>query len=116
MTRLTRWLRFAVLDKLDHPRRARRRGRRGPARDESYKAFVRRQICCCGCGRGPCDAAHTGVDGGMALKANDYSCVPLFWLCHRRYHQIGNAAFERECGIDFEYVCEGLFTEFWSTR
>jgi hypothetical protein len=114
VTRLARWLRFAVLGERTR-RDPRRRARRGPARDESYKAWIRRQVCCCGCGRGPCDAAHTGVDGGMGQRANDYSCVPLWWTCHRHYHQVGKAAFEREHAIDFEYVVEGLFTE-WSAR
>jgi hypothetical protein len=115
LTRLARWLRYAVFG--ERVRRSpRRRGfYRGPARDESYKAFIRRQPCCCGCRRGPCEAAHVGMDGGMGLKASDYSTAPLWRECHRRYHVVGKLAFERECGIDFDIVTEGLFTE-WSAR
>jgi hypothetical protein len=120
MTRLLQFLRFAILNKTDHPRRSprRRAWNRGPARDESYKAFIRRQPCCA-CGRMPAEAAHTGIDGGMGQKASDYSCVPLCFNCHtggsRSYHRIGIRAFELRRGIDFDVIIEGLFTE-WSAR
>ncbi len=113
MTPLLRYLRFAVLDRFT--RAPRRKARRGPKRSRDYKAFVRTLPCCCGCGRGPSEAAHVGSDGGMSMKANDYSCVPLFWRCHIRYHQIGRRAFEREYGIVFEYVVEGVYTA-WEAR
>ena len=118
MTRLSRWLRYRIHDQLTR-RDPRRRPRRGPARDETYKAWIRRQPCCA-CGwRAPSQAAHVGSDGGMGQRASDYSAVPLCYDCHtgggKAYHRIGRAAFEREHGIDFDYVCEGLFTE-WSAR
>ena len=31
----------------------------------------------------PSEAAHSGSDGGMSMKASDYSCVPLCVACHR---------------------------------
>lgn len=49
------------------------------------------------------------------MKATDYSCVPLWWECHREFHLIGKKAFELECGIVLEYVVEGVYTE-WENR
>jgi len=73
--------------------------RKGPARDEEYKAWIR-TLDCCACGTpGRSEAAHSGVDGGMSMKASDFSCVPLCAECHTRgplaYHRIGKRAFER---------------------
>jgi hypothetical protein len=76
MVNLERWLSLAVLGR--PPVRRRREQRRGPARDLRYRAFVRTKPCCCECGRWPVHTAHTGKDGGMSMKASDYSCVPLF--------------------------------------
>jgi hypothetical protein len=72
--------------------------RRGPPRDEAYKAWIR-TLPCVGCGvEGLSEAAHTGEDGGMSMKASDYSCVPLCRDCHTlasgAYHRIGKKAFE----------------------
>ena len=111
MSRSLRFLRFAVLGKIEHPRRPRRSrvGYRGPARDAQYLRWIRGLPCCCGCGQSPCDAAHTGSDGGMSVKASDYSCVPLFRRCHDRYHRIGRAAFEADFAIRFESIARNLF-------
>lgn len=106
MNRIVRYLRFAVLGKVDHPRRPRRRvAQRGPARDPKYRAWIRTMVCCA-CGADfQVEAAHTGSDGGTALKASDYSCVPLCLGCHtgnpRAYHRIGRPAFERLWNLDF---------------
>jgi hypothetical protein len=55
--------------------------------------------------RGPSEAAHTGNDGGMSMKASDYSCVPLCYNCHTQapsaYHRIGKRAFERVHDVCF---------------
>jgi hypothetical protein len=45
------------------------------------------------CGvEGRSEAAHTGSDGGMSMKASDRSCVPLCADCHTQradsYHRI----------------------------
>jgi hypothetical protein len=116
MTRLEQFLRWTVLG--DRVRRAPRLRAvyRGPVRDDNYKVFIRLQPCCV-CGRTPAEAAHTGRDGGMRQKSSDYSCVPLCRCCHtaggKSYHRIGRKEFERQHGIDFDIVTEGLFTE-WS--
>jgi len=86
--------------------------RRGPARDEGYKAWIR-SLPCCVCHRGaPSEAAHTGIDGGMSMKASDYSCVPLCTECHSRgllaYHRIGKRAFERVHGVRFSLITARL--------
>jgi hypothetical protein len=77
--------------------------RNEPPRDEAYKAWIR-TLACLGCARkGCCEAAHTGTDGGMSMKASDYSCVPLCSACHTQapgaYHRIGKLAFERAHGV-----------------
>jgi hypothetical protein len=55
---------------------------------------------CIACGiEGRSEAAHTGGDGGMSMKASDYSAVHL---CSDRprqapdaYHAVGKRAFEK---------------------
>jgi hypothetical protein len=42
-----------------------------------------RTLPCAGCGSTyAVEAAHTGKDGGMRMKASDYSCIPLCTDCH----------------------------------
>jgi hypothetical protein len=82
--------------------------RKGPARDEEYKAWIREHPCYA-CGkRAPSEAAHTGTDGGLSMKASDYSCIPLCSDCHTQapyaYHRIGKRRFEQHFGVD----CAGL--------
>lgn len=89
--------------------------RKGPPRDEDYKAFIR-QLPCCACHRpAPSEAAHTGNQGGMSMKASDYSCVPLCAECHTRgplaYHRIGKRAFERLHGVRFASVARECVRE-----
>jgi hypothetical protein len=93
--------------------------RRGPSRDDGYKAWIR-TLPCCACGvEHRSEAAHTGSDGGMRMKASDYSCVPLCSDCHTQapgaYHRVGKRAFEVRCGISFEGVVERLRQE-WRER
>ena len=93
--------------------------RKGPARDADYRAWIR-TLPCCACGiEGRSEAAHTGNDGGMSMKASDYSCVPLCPECHTRgpkaYHRIGRPAFERAYGMGFAEVMAELQQE-WDLR
>jgi len=86
-------------------RRASTPTRKGPPRDENYKAWIR-TFPCCACGAvGRSEAAHTGSDGGMSIKASDYSCVPLCSDCHTQapgaYHRVGRRAFEHRHGLSF---------------
>jgi len=107
---LNRFLARAILEKSTHyPAKI----RRGPERNEQYKAWIRTLECCCGCGRKPCEAAHTGSDGGQSQKASDLSCVPLFWECHREYHAIGKRGFEQDRGISFASVVQGLNARYY---
>ncbi len=85
------------------PRRASSSTRKGPPRDEAYLAWIR-EMPCIACGiEGRSEAAHTGQDGGMSMKASDYSCVPLCADCHTQaagaYHRVGKRAFERARGL-----------------
>lgn len=93
--------------------------RKGPARDKEYKAWIRTQDCCA-CGvSGRSEAAHTGTDGGMSVKASDYSCVPLCAQCHLRgplaYHRIGKRAFERVHGLCLASIAARLRHE-WKAQ
>jgi hypothetical protein len=79
--------------------------RKGPLRDEGYRDWIR-TLACCACGvEGRSEAAHTGTDGGISMKASDYSCVPLCSDCHTKapaaYHRVGKREFERSKGLCF---------------
>ncbi len=92
--------------------------RRGPARDEDYKDWIR-SLACCACGvEGRSEAAHTGMDGGLSMKASDYSCVPLCADCHTRsplaYHRIGKRAFERVRGLRCARIAAELRRAWWA--
>ena len=86
--------------------------RKGPARDEDYKDWIRQQPCAACQHPAPSEAAHTGSDGGMAMKASDYSCIPLCSDCHRlgqlAYHRIGKHEFERMHGVCCARIAAGL--------
>jgi len=72
----------------------RRRHRPNPLRSRAYKAWIRTLPCIVPwCSFSPVHAAHTGFDGGMGVKAADWSCVPLCALHHWQYHQIGRSQF-----------------------
>lgn len=102
---LRRWLSKEILGK-DIPRkpatRASALGGKKTARNWKYKLWIR-SLPCAVCGCTPTEAAHTGSDGGMSMKASDYSCIPLCADCHtqgpRSYHRIGRPAFELEHDI-----------------
>lgn len=101
------------------PLRAISSGRKGPPRDEDYKAWVREFPClACHC-RGRSEAAHTGSDGGMSQKASDYSCVPLCPDCHTQapgsYHRVGKRAFEQRHGLSFIDIVARLNRE-WQEK
>ena len=71
---------------------------------------------CIACGvAGWSEAAHTGTDGGMSMKASDYLCVPLCSGCHTQapdaYHRVGKRAFERGHGLTFVRIVARLNRE-----
>src|ERR1051325_11372231 len=112
---LRSYLAYVVLGRRS-PVEPRNRPRKGPPRSEAYKEWIR-SLPCIGCGReGPSEPAHTGVDGGMSMKASDYSCVPLCRECHtqapRAYHRIGKRDFETEREISLRDAVEQL-NEIW---
>jgi hypothetical protein len=103
-----RYLRFAVWGETEHPRRSpRRRSGRGPARNWKYRAWIR-SLPSAVSGAEGCEAAHTGDDGGMAMKASDYSCIPLTPEEHREYHRVGRVAFELATGINCKALVKRL--------
>lgn len=125
MKALERYLSRAVLGRA--PRRTRKPRKRGmlalcldyvkfPERDEKYKAWIRTLPCCITgciteCNRGRIEAAHTGSDGGMRLKASDRSCVPLCHYHHAVYYHglnAGKRTLEALHAIDFRATVERL--------
>jgi len=103
MTSLGNWLMFRVHGETVHPRRPRRTRRAKPARNWKYRAWIR-SLPCLVCGREPSEAAHTGSEGGLQLKASDLSCVPLCTRHHTMYpdsyHRLGRAGFEALHQVD----------------
>lgn len=97
---LIRYLRFHILGETVHPRASRRKPRKGPARNWKYKAWIR-SLPSAVSGQTPCEAAHTGNDGGMKQKASDYSCIPLTQAEHAQYHTLGKYAFEKLYHLDY---------------
>jgi hypothetical protein len=106
---LCRWLQFAVNgSSIEHRRVHRRRIRRAaPARNWKYRAWVR-SLASAVSGVSPCEAAHTGTDGGTSQKSSDYSCIPLTWLEHREYHRLGRKDFERRYAVSCREIVTTL--------
>ena len=113
------WLVWTVHNRKPE-RRASSPTRKGPPRDEDYKSWIR-AMPCIACGvKGRSEAAHTGSDGGMSMKASDYSCVPLCSDCHTQapsaYHRVGKRAFESRHGLSFACMVERLQREWRDLR
>jgi len=90
------------------------RERRGPERSEPYKAWIR-TLPSLVSGLSPCEACHTGTDGGASMKASDKTCVPLTWFEHREYHDHGKRTFERKYKVNFAREVKRLNRE-WRER
>ena len=113
------WLLWKPILERKPQRQQERKIRRGPPRDPSYRAWIR-TLPCTICGSvWKVEAAHTGCDGGMSMKASDYSCVPLCKNCHTAakgaYHRIGKFAFKRNYGIDLQALVKSLNVS-WATQ
>ena len=113
------YLHYAIFG--ERRRAPRRRARRGPGRDWRYRAFVRRHVCECGCGRGPCHAAHAGglADGkGTGQKAGDETVFPLFWECHFEFDNglRSGKLFLEDHGINLPAVFRRLREEYEMER
>lgn len=73
-------------------------GKRSPA----HRSWVRGHACC-GCGSTTaieCAHLRDGTGGGISMKPSDLWTISLCKDCHTRQHTIGEAAFDREKGID----------------
>lgn len=116
MSSLGNWLMYAVHGEVKHPRRSPRRRRGGGvARNWKYRAWIRSLPCLvCGCERS--EAAHTGSDGGMRLKASDYSCVPLCSEHHTlgqySYHRLGREVFAAQFELNLTVMVRFLNLQF----
>ncbi len=111
MSSLGRYLLYAVHGVKPVRRSPRRRRQNGIVRDWRYLAAIR-TLPSIVSGLTPCEACHTGSDGGMGIKASDLSCVPLTWFEHREYHRIGKEAFERKYNLDLAAVVRFLNSEY----
>ena len=60
-------------------------------KDPKYLAWIRKQPCVI-TGKTPCEAHHTQT-GGIGMKGNDYSALPLHHAEHQRCHQVGARTF-----------------------
>ncbi len=99
---------------------AKRETGRGPARSWRYRAWIR-SLPCAVCGIEPAgEAAHTGTDGGIAIKSSDFSCIPLCENHHRcgsgSYHRLGRAGFEKRWGLDIAELVKRLNRLWWQGR
>ena len=93
------------------PKRTSLLGTPKTARAWRYLAWIR-TLPCSVCGAVPSEAAHTGGDGGMKLKASDYSAVPLCADHHTAaadsYHALGKAGFEIRHNVEFAKLVKRL--------
>lgn len=108
---LEKYLAREVLGKqLPQRKPPRSQTRNGPPRDPQYLAWIRALPSVIS-GQQPCEAAHTGTDGGMGQKASDYSALPLTPAEHREYHQRGKPAFERRHRVNCAHLAARLNAE-----
>lgn len=79
-----------------------------PRRSPAHRAWVRGHACsACGSQSGiECAHVRDGTDGGTGIKPSDLWCISLCGPCHRRQHQIGEAAFQAEAHIDMKALAE----------
>lgn len=86
------------------PARIRSKPTKDRRRFPAHCNFVR-SFACCACGsKAAIEVAHvrTGTDGCMGKKPGDYWTISLCHDCHTRQHNIGEASFEAENGIDMK--------------
>jgi hypothetical protein len=112
---LEKWLAQEILGK-EIPRKPPAKARRtNSIRNEDYKSWIRQQPSVIS-GHYGCEAAHTGEDGGMAMKASDTTCIPLTPEEHREYHRIGKHSFARKYKLDYPAICARLLREYRGAR
>lgn len=87
----------------------------GQIRCAGHLQWIRRHACCVdgkadhACtGRIVAHHAREGANGGMGLKPDDTTAVPLCDLAHAIVHQIGWQSFEKRYGVDLSRIAEAL--------
>jgi len=109
---------YLITGERPHRRRKKRKIIRSPHLNPNhqprYRAWIRTLDCLVPlCEFRPVHAAHTGSDGGIALKASDWSCVPLCPFHHLGiYHAKGKQEFEDRYQISFACEVERLNASF----
>jgi len=109
---------YLISGERSRPNRKKRKSIRSPHlnpnHQAAYRAWIRTLDCLVPlCVFRPVHAAHTGSDGGIALKASDWSCVPLCHFHHLEfYHAKGKHEFEDHFGISFASEVERLNASF----
>lgn len=83
------------------------KGKRSPA----HRAWVRGHACsACGSMTAiECAHVRSGTGGGTGFKPSDRWTISLCKDCHARQHQVGEAAFEAERGLDMKRLAEAFF-------
>lgn len=105
---IVRYLRQSLNGDFQHPRAPKKKPRKTrSARNWKYRAWIR-TLPSAVSGLRPCEAAHTGSDGGMRMKSSDYSCIPLRAEEHLEFHRIGKKAFAERYGIDCAEIAQRL--------
>ena len=85
-----------------------------PARNDSYKRWLRKWPCIVCKARFGIEAAHTGPHG-MNTKASDYNCIPLCHKHHQELHQIGPMRFEAGHFLDLAGL-RAMYKAIWDEQ
>lgn len=93
-------------------RRRKNSGRQASERScPGHRAWVRGHKCSVpGCAARQIECAHVrgGTDGGAGLKPSDRWTISLCADHHAEQHRIGEAAFERQYGLDLRSLAEAF--------
>jgi hypothetical protein len=110
--RMMRYLRFAVLGKTEHPRKAprRRAAHRGPVRNAKYLRFIKSEPSVVS-GRAGCDPCHTGPHA-LNQKASDLTCIPLTREEHDEFDK-NPRAFAEKHGLDIPALIADFNAQFF---
>lgn len=75
-------------------------------RDKKYLAFIREQPCLIhGCNGVPVDPAHGPGRRGAALKASDWTCLPL---CRKHHDEQGSGIKSFQQRYQFDWYAEAF--------
>lgn len=96
-----------------NPQRKAKEWRRAFGSVERVNFVAGRPCVACEYGRN-CENHHI-QNGGKSRKADARFIVPLCWVCHREYHDIGRPAFEAYYEIDLD-VCAAETEAAWQAH